>query len=247
MQSKDYTTLKRYWNLNGLGLITLATSKDLRHFLNFHSIRDILTEREIFCWQKIRVPKRKKEWLLGRYTAKLLLQSYLQKDYNNEILLTDVELLSKPNTKPELEIQGKHIVNTDLSLSHTANIAVAAITTKENFKVGVDIEKTRKLDEKVCKYFLSDVELAQIKNNPLEKDRLITILWTLKEATLKALRIGLNGSLKGITIDISDQSLSHIRISRYNVLKPMQNKPVEIYGYYKIIDDYNVATVLLEN
>lgn len=247
MQTKRFKTLKQYWNLEDLGLIKVVSKQDLESFLRFNSIRDILSMEEMSEWEKVAIKERKNEWLLGRFASKKLIKFYFEKKLKLHISLTDTEILGNKNKKPTIRIAHCNFQVSDFSISHSDNYAAAAITTKPNLKVGIDIEKTRIMKDKVFGHFLLNSEIAQIKKS-LNKNRMATIFWTLKEASLKAIGIGLKGSLKGIKVlSLQELKSANIFISKSNLKIAKLREPTKIHCFWDLFNDYNLSVVFLEN
>jgi phosphopantetheinyl transferase len=240
MLSRDYNTLKQFWNLNGLGQVALFSARDLDSFLSKNSINEILSPRELFVLENKPSKKRRDEWLLGRFASKYLLQSQL--NTKSLVPLNEIESYTDSYKKPVFKIKNNNL-NLDISISHTNDFAVAALSINKNIKVGVDVERTRKIREATYKYFLTTLELKQLKLSK-NKDSTATKFWVFKEAVLKSLGIGLQGSLKGVEINLNgkisiDISKDNLKIANFKKIK-------HIHSFYQPIDGFHLATVLLE-
>lgn len=99
-----------------------------------------------------------------------LLWLIIYKEYKIK-LLPEIKFINKPRFKDDFPCY--------FNISHSYNAIAIAISLKE---VGVDIEKNRKIDQKLIKYFLSEEEINN--TNPLE-------YFTKKEAVLKCLDKGI--------------------------------------------------------
>ena len=240
MQSRDYRTSRQYWNPNNLGYGIIAGNQELKRFLKFSKIFSLLNDDEILLWKKFKSKKRKDEWLLGRFAAKSIIRDRLALKNLEEVSLNEIRIISSPNLKP-----GSSLISGDLSISHSENLAVAVVANKTNFMVGVDIEKTRKVSEKVYRYFLTNSEVKLLKQNK-DGNILATIFWTFKEAALKALGIGLRGQLKGINIKRFDDYQALLSISEYNLKTAGLKKPKNLYAFYRPVNQHHLATVFLE-
>ena len=73
-----------------------------------------------------------------------------------------------------------------ISLSHSGGYVIAAINP---FQIGIDIEIVRDIDEAVLNHVLSDVEKEYVGRS---KRRFFEV-WTMKEAYLKCIGIGITG------------------------------------------------------
>lgn len=88
-----------------------------------------------------------------------------------------------------------HAKSINLSISHSGNRAVAAVSPHS---VGIDIERIRNRSETMLAYICTTSELN--KTCGLIKDIRLTVLWTIKESVMKAARKGLSWSPKQVQI-----------------------------------------------
>ncbi len=142
-------------------------------------------ERHLFGEEKnyfneLKVEKRKKNYLLGRISAK-----------NSVAHLTGVSNEKKIEihygvfNQPIVKCQGHS--NIQVSISHSDNYG-ASLAFQEAYPIGIDIEEASHDRAGLAKSQLSEFEI----NNHLAKDRYSPImLWTAKEALSKALKTGL--------------------------------------------------------
>ncbi len=122
--------------------------------------------------------------------------------YLNKILS---ELLKREVTENDFvknQYKKPYLQNSEIffNISHSQNAFVIAIS---NFEIGIDIEENAiELNIEDCmNYAFSEEEINYCKREVLES---FFSIWTLKEAFLKALGIGLTDKLKEInTLDVS--------------------------------------------
>jgi 4'-phosphopantetheinyl transferase len=91
------------------------------------------------------------------------------------------------------------------SLSHTRGAVTCAVAPGD--PVGVDIERADRAacEEQIADRYFSPAEAAWLRNRPQEERHIrFTELWTLKEAFLKAIGIGLSGSLAAPSFRLRD-------------------------------------------
>lgn len=140
--------------------------------------REVLTQAEQAYYQTLRVPKRRTEWLGGRFALKKLIAAAEQID------LKKVEILPASEGKPAVRLGGKDWVGA-FSITHSHGFAVAAISQKAPY-LGIDLEKIEhRIDAWKTGFFHPD-ELTG------EGDEFLTALWTQKEAVVKLLGTGLS-------------------------------------------------------
>lgn len=139
----------------------------------------ILSERERAFYETLRFPKRRTEWLGGRFALKqLVCGQFLRTE------LSDVEVLPHESGKPVLRIGGKPC-NLAFSITHSHGYAVAAVSATYKF-LGIDLEKTEHRIDAWANDFFHPSELTA------RDDAFLTGLWTQKEALVKLLGTGLS-------------------------------------------------------
>lgn len=109
----------------------------------------------------------------------------------------------KQNTNGKLYVD--HLLwKGDVSLSHSHSMIVCAVN--PSGQVGVDVEKKREVNLAIVNEFLSEQEQEVLKANQSVEDKLsiLFLYWTLKEAYLKALGIGIkNINLSSLEFDLT--------------------------------------------
>ena len=137
-----------------------------------------LSEREQVFFNTLKLPKRQKEWLGGRFALKQLLSNRLKKS------LREIEILPQENSGKPLVQVGGDSCSVAFSITHSNGYAVAAICDKARY-IGIDLEKVQSRIERWKKDFFHPSELTE------EGDAFLTALWTQKEAATKLLGTGL--------------------------------------------------------
>lgn len=144
-------------------------------------------------------PKRRQEFILGRAAARLLLSERLDIDPG------DVPL--------EVADSGAiDVIGADLhvSIAHSGDHAVAAASSR---MLGVDIESIVPRHTELHRFLLHPEEYDLLETIPLDHDRSQILCWTLKEATLKAMRTGLRFSPKKLRLEIDvsgETGIAHV-------------------------------------
>jgi 4'-phosphopantetheinyl transferase len=135
----------------------------------------------------LRFPKRREEWLLGRWAAKSLVQSI---PAYQQVSLDEIEIRNNPEGAPQLFLDGtvsKHC----LTISHRDRFAFCATTTATELRIGADLEMVEpRISAFVTDYFTT---LEQDLVNPLPaavKETAVSLIWSVKESMLKALVVG---------------------------------------------------------
>ena len=140
----------------------------------------------------LRVEKKRREWLLGRWTAKRLAQAVLAQEGHGQVELADLVITPAPDGAPELVVGG-HPASLILypSISHSGGRAFCALG-PGCVAVGADIEGIAPRGEGFAEDYFTAGERALVAAAPAaRRDALVTAIWSAKEAALKALRLGL--------------------------------------------------------
>ncbi len=139
---------------------------------------EILSEREQAFFQTLRFPKRRVEWLGGRFALKELVRGVSQAAWK------EIELLPGSTGKPILQIRGEKSPLA-FSITHSSGWAAAAVSEDTPF-LGIDLEKIEHRIDAWAKDFFHPSELTGTG------DAFLTALWTQKEAVVKLLGTGLS-------------------------------------------------------
>ena len=88
-----------------------------------------------------------------------------------------------------------------LSLSHAFPYALAVAAPTQAFRVGADVEQVRVFSDEVSAAFLTDQEASLLAScSEIERSVELTLCWSLKEAVLKALGVGLRMHPRNIDV-----------------------------------------------
>ncbi len=130
------------------------------------------------------VEKRRRDWLLGRWTAKHLAQAVLGSCAESD--LNEIEIATNPNGAPYLA----DYRDWSLSISHSADRAFCALS--DIGSIGVDIERIEARQVAFVEDFFTPAEQIRLTDLP-ERQRhvAITVIWSAKESGLKTLQCGL--------------------------------------------------------
>lgn len=165
--------------------------------------QEILSGEETVVYNSFKIQKRKKEWLMGRMAAKCL--------------LAERDVFSKPLTHYTISKDKYCRPFCDgslISISHSNDRAVAAIALNQNCNfLGIDLEYIQDRCNSWYKDYFCSEELIN-GNNPSDGTR----LWTVKEALLKALGLGLTVSLMSVNTACNRISMKDKTLARYREL-----------------------------
>lgn len=132
-------------------------------------------EREAFA--RYTFPKRRHDWLLGRWAAKLAAADVAACPPEH------VGVASGEKGRPLLVAPGDRLAGWDLSLTHGHGRAAAIVAPGP---AGVDLEAMRDVPPGGWRFFLAEDERAWLAGQPLGPHGEI-VFWAVKEAAYKAL------------------------------------------------------------
>lgn len=160
----------------------------------------LLSAAEAAAFATFTVPKRRADWLLGRVTAKQLVQSYLNNTHGAAPTLDRISIAADADGAPYGMLDGARLPPS-LSISHSHATALCALSDEPGVNVGADIEFVEARDPAFLRDFFTEREQAWAAASA-EPDVATTLLWSAKEAVLKALREGLRIDTKQLEITV---------------------------------------------
>jgi malonyl CoA-acyl carrier protein transacylase len=137
----------------------------------------------------IQAKKKREEWLAGRIAAKLAVGSRFT------ILPSQVEIEKDENRSPFAIVSGEKI---HVSITHSYGVALAITG-----DFTVDLEKIESRAPSFINEAFSEDQITKYDLMNID-DTSLTVFWTMKEAHLKRMRIGLKTSLHGVDFDVTD-------------------------------------------
>jgi 4'-phosphopantetheinyl transferase len=155
-----------------------------------------LSEGERLRASEMRFPKRRNDYLLGRWTAKCAINAYLQGAVSNLSLL---EIRGAADGSPDPYLENKP-GNFSLSISHSNQRSLCAVGSRD-VRIGCDLELIEPRENNFLQDYFTPEELAFVEQNAF-CDRSIagTLIWSCKESALKVLREGLRRDTRSVTI-----------------------------------------------
>ena len=167
-----------------------------------------LSASEVACLNSLRVPKRRRDWQLGRWTAKRALSVYLNTPGDLQSL-SHIEIRPAPSGVPEAFV-GSQPAPASLSLSHSNGTALCTIA-PFGAALGCDLELVApRSDAFVADYFTAEEQALIAQAYAAERSRLITLLWSAKESALKALHEGLRQDTRSVTVTLLESAVTSI-------------------------------------
>lgn len=150
----------------------------------------------------LRTEKRQRDWLLGRWTAKQLIQEVVRQQTGQELTLPEIEVRNgrrgDPIVNGQLSMVNGQPQETDLnslvtlSISHAHGHAFCAVVERPSWPIGADLEWIERRSEAFVADYFTAAERELVGQAAGEmRDVLVTAVWSAKEAVLKALHLGL--------------------------------------------------------
>lgn len=163
---------------------------------------DWLSESEAAHLDSLRFEKRRRDWRLGRWTAKLALAAY--RDFPGDSpTLREVEIRPASSGAPEVFLTGQPAAVT-VSLSHREGIAMCAVALSD-VALGCDLETIEpRSDGFTDDYFTTEEKEFVARARAGDRSRLLALLWSGKESALKALRVGLRFDTRSVVVSLDD-------------------------------------------
>jgi 4'-phosphopantetheinyl transferase len=161
-----------------------------------------LSTQETTIFNNLYSAKRRKDWLSGRWTSKKLIQTEIEKS-GRCLSCPDISILAGRDGAPEVWLgEGDHQTRADLtlSISHSRGASFCAILQPGTIPLGADIEFIEPRTAGFTESYFTEEEKQIIRRaSPGESDRLITAIWSGKEAALKAVRQGLRVDTRSLS------------------------------------------------
>ena len=157
-----------------------------------------LGQRELTTLRRMRFPRRRADWRLGRWTAKRALAACLELP-SSVPALAEVEIIAESSGAPEA-FRGDTPLPVTVSLSHRAGTAICSVV-RGNVKMGCDMELIEPHTPAFVADFFTAEEQTLITHTSIdEQPRIMTLLWSAKESASKALRQGLRLDTRSLNV-----------------------------------------------
>ncbi len=94
-----------------------------------------------------------------------------------------------------------------LSISHCDDHAFCALSDRQSVRVGADIERIEPRARQFAEDYFTAAELEHVRAAPPDdRDTIVTLIWSAKEAALKALHLGLTVDTRSVAIGLEPTS-----------------------------------------
>ena len=167
----------------------------------------LLSEEETTVLNNFRILKRRQDWLLGRWTAKHLLQEMIRQKQGEIVALDAIAILAGEDGAPLAQINSEAAIRDaqfTVSISHSQGSSFCAAVERPNWPLGADIERIEPRPRNFTGDFFTKEEEEFIQQSKPEfSDALVTTIWSAKEAALKAIRQGLRLDTRRVSCQIA--------------------------------------------
>jgi len=213
------------------------------------SSANLLSQAEQAIFATLKTEKRRHDWLLGRHTAKHLIQQVAQQRTGQTTPLTTFSILGRADGSPEV-IWNEPSVGFDctISISHSADTALCALLERADWPLGADIER---IDPRIMGFigdYLTAAErdlISQLSEalRPLHT----TAIWSAKEAVLKALRVGLKQDTRTLSCLISPVAIPPDDWLPFKIQWEASTVewPTPLSGWWRVQDGFVLTLALL--
>ena len=162
------------------------------------SDNDWLNSNELARLAGMRFAKRCADWRLGRWTAKRALSVYLDLPGYPQVF-REFEIRPASSGAPQVFFANQSVALT-ISLSHRDGIAACAVA-NAGMEMGCDLELVEpRSDAFVSDYFTVEEQSLIARTCPLDRARILALLWSAKESALKALHEGLRLDTRSVVV-----------------------------------------------
>ena len=139
-----------------------------------------------------RIPKRRADWRLGRWTAKQAVANLY-----GIVDLPRIEIVADPSGAPRVLLDHE-AAGVTISLSHRAGTGACAVA--EQGAVGCDLEVIEVRAQSFLEDYFTTDEMAMVEHAGRDGAKLSTLLWSAKESALKAIREGLRRDTRSVSV-----------------------------------------------
>ncbi|GIW87662.1 MAG: hypothetical protein KatS3mg108_1986 [Isosphaeraceae bacterium] len=155
-----------------------------------------LDERERATWERYRPPARKHLYLIAHALVRRVLSLY-----GDSIEPSEWQFAVAPGGKPEVVGPGGFAVR--FNLSHTNGLAAVGVTRWRRLGVDVEAGKAPETMLALARRFFAASEVAELEGYPAaEASQIALEVWTLKEAFMKGVGLGMALSPRRFAFDV---------------------------------------------
>lgn len=146
-----------------------------------------------------RFPKRRNDWLLGRWTAK---QAIHKQCVPIHVPLHSIEIRAEADTGAPLAFLEGSPSEFVVSISHSRNRCLCIIG-GAGIELGCDLEWIEPREENFAADYFTPAEIETVLKAPVDSAVVTNLIWSAKESVLKAIRKGLSRDTRSVSISPS--------------------------------------------
>jgi 4'-phosphopantetheinyl transferase len=175
------------------------------------------TEQERLA--RLKRARRRHDWLLGRWTAKRLLQACIEHDSHQCLPLDVIVIDNDGNGAPIARVYNASTSAAwNISISHRHDSAFCATSTVAPIGLGADIERIEPRDGCFVEDYFTGDEIQRVRGAAREQqDTLVTAIWSAKEAALKALHLGMTIDTRQVNCTIDPRGCAPLDWSAFKI------------------------------
>ena len=161
----------------------------------------MLSEDEQERYQSFRLSEDRQRYLVARALMRSVLSGYLA-----DTRADTLQFIIGPHGKPELRhVDG--VTPLHFNLSHTRGMLVLAVSREAAVGVDAEMLNRRTRDLQLVKRYFTAQELEEYLRQPEEnRQAYFLALWTVKEALVKALGMGLRVPLNSFSVSLAGEN-----------------------------------------
>ncbi len=225
---------------SSISFIDISTIKKRLDKLGEKAYQKYLTEWEHSYLESLKIPKRRLDFLAGRMAGKRAVKRQLASSSGraqaNSLRFNDIEIKRTVTGRPVVFIKDGSSENGSsdfwVSISHTSGVAASLVCRKKECRgIGIDIEIIERRDNSLLDVAFISEEVKRLraiaaKENGRGEARFIEEIsraWSIKEAVMKSMGVGVNIDLKDIEIldmgnFVAEVALKNGALDRFNLL-----------------------------
>lgn len=223
---------------------------------------DLLSAPETVVYNGLYSAKRRNDWLLGRWTAKRLVQAAAEKSGGPRLSCREISILAAKDGSPEVWVGEEGDFrrgNFNISISHSRDVSLCAAIPHPGVEVpaahllGADIEAIESRSDRFIQDYFTEEEKGLVRQAPTERiDCLITAIWSGKEAALKAVRQGLRLDTRMVSCHLTYPGASEYKQESLNwspftvrwIGPQAKTNYPQLTGWWRIWQDFVLTLVV---
>lgn len=152
-----------------------------------------LGDRERSVLAGLRFQARRRDWRLGRWTAKHAVSAWLGPSWPT------AEIVAGSDGAPDAFVAGRP-APVSISLTHRSGLAVCVVAPAGK-RVGCDLETVATRSDAFVRDWFTPAEVALVEGaSSRERDLVTSLVWSAKESALKCLREGLRIDTREVVV-----------------------------------------------